>query len=203
MTTSTDPGTRAAYAVPKPRAAAGRPFIVLLLLAFAVGAWFLWRFWFAAEDPGSHQLIEQARTADIERTVTATGILQPRDYVDVGTQVSGQLRKIHVDIGAQVQAGELLAEIDPTVYRSRVDASRAQLANLKAQLAERHARLTLAEQQYARQRGLMLEDATTAEQLQTAEAELHITRAQIAALEAQVEQTESSLRGDEANLGYT
>lgn len=203
MTTILDPGMQT---VPGPsrKRLPGRLLILPLIGLLAVaGGGFAWHSLSNGENVESLYVVESVRTADIERTVTATGILQPRDYVDVGTQVSGQLKKIHVDIGTEVVAGDLLAEIDPTVYRSRVDASRAQLASLKAQLAEQHARLKLAEQQYARQQALVREDATTLEQVQMAEAELQIGRAQIAALGAQIEQTESTLRGDEANLGYT
>jgi macrolide-specific efflux system membrane fusion protein len=144
-----------------------------------------------------------AERGDIEDLVTASGTLQPRDYVDVGTQVSGQLMKLYVDVGAEVKQGALLAEIDPAVYRARVDADRAQLNNLQAQLLERQAQLTLAQQQAERQHNLAKEDATTDEALQTAEATLQSARAQVAALNAQIEQTESTLRGDEANLSYT
>jgi macrolide-specific efflux system membrane fusion protein len=139
---------------------------------------------------------------DIEDLVTATGTLQPREYVDVGAQVSGQLEKIHVQVGSEVKAGDLLAEIDPTVYLSKVDASRAQLRNQRAQLKEREAQLTLAQIQFKRQTALMAEDATSAENLQTAEAALKSAEASLEALRAQIEQTESSLRGDEANLRY-
>src|SRR5690606_39982637 len=111
-------------------------------------------------DPRTGYRSSTGKRGDIEGVVTATGTLQPRDYVDVGAQVSGQLRKIHVEVGDAVNAGDLLAEIDPTVYRARVDASRAQLKNLRAQLKDREAQLALAQIQLRRQRALMAEDAT-------------------------------------------
>ncbi|KHL75568.1 hemolysin secretion protein D, partial [Pseudomonas putida] len=49
--------------------------------------------------------------ADIESSVTALGTLQPRRYVDVGAQASGQIRKLHVEAGDQVHTGQLLVEI--------------------------------------------------------------------------------------------
>lgn len=55
--------------------------------------------------------------ADIENSVTALGTLQPRRYVDVGAQASGQIRKIHVEAGDQVQEGQLLVEIDPATQK--------------------------------------------------------------------------------------
>ena len=84
-----------------------------------------------------------AARGDIENLVTATGSLQPRDYVDVGAQVSGQLEKLHVDVGSEVKAGDLLAEIDATVFAAKVDATRAQLRNQEAQLLDKEAQLEL------------------------------------------------------------
>lgn len=146
-------------------------------------------------------------TAEVQRgtlsdLVTATGILQPSGYVDVGAQVSGQLKIIHVEVGDNVGTGDLLAEIDPTVYLAQVDASRAQLRNQQAQLKDRQAQLTLARIQHKRQQRLMAENATSREAVQTAEATLHSAEAQVDALKAQIAQTESSLRADEANLDY-
>ncbi len=173
---------------------------IALLVAIAATGWWLLR---GNGDPTAQFVTVPVVRGDVEDAVTALGTLQPRDYVDVGTQVSGQLRKIHVDVGAEVRQGDLLAEIDPTIYQSRVEADRAQLRNLRAQLAEREAQRRLAEQQFRRQAGLLKANATSQEAYQSAEAALKIAEAQIEALKAQIEQTESNLRGNEANLGYT
>lgn len=160
-------------------------------------------FWFVRSDEQDQKLTSAlVQRGDLEALVTATGILQPRDFVDVGAQVSGQLKILHVEVGSQVQAGELLAEIDPTLYLARVDATRAQLRNQRAQLMDRRAQLTLAEIHHQRQQNLFKEDATTRESVQNAEASLLSAKAQIEALSAQIEQTESSLRAEEANLDY-
>ena len=140
---------------------------------------------------------------DIEDTVTALGTLQPLKYVDVGAQVSGQLERIHVEIGDGVREGELLAEIDARIYEARVEANRATLVSLRAQLAEREAQRTLAERQYRRQEGLLGANATSREAFEGAEATLKVAEAQIAALNAQIAHAESTLKGDETNLSYT
>ena len=180
----------------------GRRALLILVPALLAGAWYAWPQVFAKRDPLTGYQFSTVQRGDIEDVVTATGTLQPRDYVDVGAQVSGQLRKIHVEVGDTVNAGDLLAEIDPTVYRARVDASRAQLKNLRAQLKDREAQLALAQIQLRRQRALMAEDATTKESLQTAEASAKSAEAQLEAVRAQIEQIESTLRGDEASLQY-
>lgn len=181
-----------------------RPWLSGLALAIllAAGGYGGWRYYQAPASQQHAQLTATVQRGDLENLVTATGALQPRDYVDVGAQVSGQLTTIHVEVGDQVREGDLLAEIDPTVLQAKVDSSRAQLRNLKAQLEEKQSQLTLAGLQYKRQKNLLAEQATSTDSFQTAEAELRSARAQIEALKAQIDQTESTLRGDEANLGY-
>ncbi|MBR0566716.1 efflux RND transporter periplasmic adaptor subunit [Azoarcus sp. L1K30] len=179
-----------------------RILILVGVLALATITWLSWTRLSGHDDPATERQFATVQRGDIEDVVTATGTLQPRQYVDVGAQVSGQLKKIHVVVGSQVKAGDLLAEIDPTVYLSRVDAARAQLRSLRAQLKDREAQLTLAQMQFRRQTALMEEDATTTENLQIAQASLASSAAQLDALRAQIEQNESTLRGDEANLRY-
>lgn len=178
-----------------------RRLVVLVLLACAgVAAWYAWR---GGDGTAPVYLTVAPERGAIEDTIMALGTLQPRDYVDVGTQVSGQLDVIHVRIGDHVEEGDLLAEIDPTIYESQVEASQAELLNLQAQAAEQRARLVLAQQQLAREQALMAENATSREALETAQAEADVQAAQVQAIAAQIKLSESHLRADEANLGYT
>lgn len=181
-----------------------RTALVVAVCAVLVGGgYYAWKTGFAADDPANNLLTATVTRGDIEDTITATGTLQPKDYVDVGTQVSGQLKKLRVEIGAIVEKGQLLAEIDPTVYQSKVDADRAQLLNQQAQITDRQAQLVLAQLQLVRQQNLTRDNATSKDALQIAEATQQSARAQLNAFKAQMQQTQSTLRGDEANLGYT
>lgn len=166
--------------------------LLLVLAAF--------KFW--PREAAPEYTYEAVKRGDIENLVTATGSLQPREYVDVGAQVSGQLKKILVDVGSTVKAGDLLAEIDTTVYAARVEASRAQLRNQQAQLLDRRAQLTLAQIQFKRQQQMFKEEATSLEELQMSEASAQSAEAQLKAIEAQIAQTQSSLKVEEANLAY-
>jgi len=189
---------------PRPRRRGGRGLLALALVAIlGAGGYAGWRWYAPAEDPAVRLIAAPVQKGDVEDAVTALGQLQPRDYVDVGAQVSGQLKRIHVAVGASVQQGDLLAEIDAQVLSSRVEASRAQLQGLRAQVTDKQAQLVLAERQYERQRQLMRQNATSEDALQSAEAAVLSGRAQIEALRAQIRQTESTLKGDEATLGYT
>src|SRR5688572_7700413 len=85
------------------------------VLTLGAGGYYGWQAWSGSSQSAVRYATASVQRGDLEDTVTATGILQPRDYVDVGTQVSGQLKKVHFEIGSTVKAGQLLAEIDPTV----------------------------------------------------------------------------------------
>jgi macrolide-specific efflux system membrane fusion protein len=142
-------------------------------------------------------------TGDIEKSVTALGALQPKDYVDVGAQVSGQLKKVHVDIGDRVKQGDLLAEIDPTVLETRTRTDRANLGNLRAQFNEQEANLVLARQQLQRNQNLFKAKIVSQDTLQTSEAQLAAGEAKADSLKAQIDGAQATLDGDVANLGYT
>lgn len=144
-----------------------------------------------------------ASKGNLENLVTATGSLQPRDYVDVGAQVSGQLKSLHVDVGDSVKKGDLLAEIDVTLFMPKVDVIRAQLKYQKASLLDKEAQYELARIQYQRQKKMYARKATSLENLQNAKITLKSTKAHVAMLEAQIEETNSSLRAEEANLEFT
>lgn len=147
--------------------------------------------------------VAPVRRGDIDATVTAIATLQPRRYVDVGAQVSGQIVRLQVQPGSRIEKGALLVEIDPSVQQATVDAGRAALAGLRAELAEQQAHSHLAQQQHARQQALAQADATRSEDVQTAEANRAIAHARIQRLNAQIDQTQATLKADEARLGYT
>ena len=171
--------------------------VVIIVVALGV-----WKLFLSNHDDADSYLTATVERGEIQSLVTATGVLQPREYVDVGAQVSGQLKKLTVVVGQQVTAGDLLAEIDATVFRAKVDGIRAQLQNQQAQLGDRQAQLALAKIRVDRQQNLFKDDATTKEAVQVAEAGFQSAGAQLKALQAQIQQTQSSLRAEEANLAY-
>lgn len=166
----------------------------------AGGAW-----WYAGGDATAEAGLETAtvEVGDLETTVTALGKVEPLEYVDVGAQISGQVDTLHVALGDRVAEGDLLAEIDPTVYEAQVAADRATLKGLEAQLVEQKARLRLANQNLARNQALLKARATSREELDSSAAEADAAAARLGVLEAEIEKARSTLEADEANLGYT
>jgi macrolide-specific efflux system membrane fusion protein len=140
---------------------------------------------------------------DIEKTVTSLGKLKPKDYVDVGTQVSGQLKKVAVEIGDAVKKGDLIAEVDATVYETRIRTNKANLENLRAQLVQQQAEADLARQKLARNQDLLKERAISRQTVEENQASLKVANARVQATKAQIKAAQATLDGDVANLGYT
>ncbi|WP_169577527.1 efflux RND transporter periplasmic adaptor subunit [Sinimarinibacterium sp. CAU 1509] len=174
---------------------------VLAIVVIAIVAGWVWNGLRPA--PESQQNTVTVERGDIEKTVTAVGALQPKEYVDVGTQVSGQLQKVHVDIGDRVTKGDLIAEIDPTRYESTVRNDRASLQSLRAQLLQKQAERELAQQQLERNQRMLAERAVSQDTVDQSRATAKVAKAAVAALQAQIAAAEATLEGNLANLGYT
>jgi len=173
---------------------------VLVAVLLIAGAY--WTF-SGDSGPTTRPLLATVEVGDIENAVTAAGFLQPSTFVDVGAQVSGQLEVLHIEVGDVVAEGDLLAEIDATVQFNRVEASRASLRALEAQLSAREASLKLATANAARQTRLMDDDATTEADFDNAMNSLASARSGLTQLQSQIVQSKASLASDEAQLGYT
>jgi macrolide-specific efflux system membrane fusion protein len=176
------------------------PWAVLALLIVAgISAWLGTR-----REAGAERYITAAvERGHVEDAVSALGALQPFQYVDVGTQVTGQLKKLLVDVGASVKQGELIAEIDPTLFVARVEEAKANIKLLQAQLSERMAQQRLAGEIHARNRQLIADNAVSEEALQQSRAAEEQATAQVEAVRAQIQEAQSRLEADEANLRYT
>ena len=172
--------------------------VLSIILTISVGV-----FWWWGSRPLTVYQTQRLTTGDIEAVVAAIGTIKPRDSVDVGVQVSGQITHLYVKPGDTVDKGQLLAEVDARVLEAAVEAGRAELAMLKAQLEEHQAEKTLSEQKRRRQLWLFKNDSTPKEDLQTAEATLAIAQARVKQLQAHIQQTRSLLKADETRLSYS
>ncbi|MDD3652213.1 efflux RND transporter periplasmic adaptor subunit [Immundisolibacter sp.] len=175
---------------------------VLLALTGLAGAALIWHRDAPAALPPD-VAFETVQRREVTETVTAQGKLEPKAYVDVGAQVSGQLSRLHVEIGDVVQKGQLIAEIDPRIYASRVESDQARIASLTAQLAQQQAQRQNLAQVHRRNLGLIGERAVSQEQLEQSESDLRVAEAAVRSLEAQIDEARSTLDGDRTNLGYT
>lgn len=173
--------------------------LTLIVVLIAAVVWWTSR---SSADSAVPPATAVAAIGTIENSVSALGKIGPKTYVDVGAQLSGQLEKLHVEVGDRVEQDTLLAEIDPRIYESQVEGNRARVDSLKAQLAERQATLELARATHARNESVAARGLIAREVLDTSAAQLKQAQAQIVSLRAQLKEAQSTLDGNTANLSY-
>ncbi len=113
----------------KSKSYGGLIFLVLLVAGGAAGSWYYFNG--KSEKPPEFQSVKVAR-GDIIQSVTATGDLQPVVTVDIGAQVSGQIKEVLVDFNSRVKAGDVLAKIDPANAVQKLKQTEADLASARA-----------------------------------------------------------------------
>ena len=113
----------------KSKSYTGLVLVLLLLAAGGGGAWYF--LGTKTEKKTEFQTVKVAR-GDIVQSVTATGDLQPVVTVDVGAQVSGQIKEVMVDYNSKVKAGDVLAKIDESTFIQRLRQAEADLESTKA-----------------------------------------------------------------------
>ncbi|MGJ2184227.1 biotin/lipoyl-binding protein, partial [Salmonella enterica subsp. enterica serovar Paratyphi A] len=125
-----------------------------LLIVLAVAAFF----WLSPPKKSDY-LTATVQRSDLENAVLATGVLQAFKQVEVGAQVSGQLKSLKVVLGQTVKKGDWLAEIDPVISQNTLAQEQAKLENLQAQKLAKEVRVKQAELTWARQREMLAQDA--------------------------------------------
>ena len=178
-------------------------WVIAIIGVAAIGltAWFT-RAGLANSSTPAYETIAASR-GDLEVTISAAGTLTPKETVEVGAQVSGQLQELFVEAGDEVEKGQLLAQIDATIAENTVEAQRAQLDALQASRRQQLASLKLARADAERAAMLWEADAIAKADYEAAQAELEIAEGQLESINAQIAQQTSSLKADEANLEYT
>ncbi len=161
---------------------------VIIAAVVAVVGWGVYHFFFSEKPSLITLQKEAARKGDVTTEVTATGSVQPVDEVEVGTQVSGIIRKIYVDFNSQVKKGQLLAELDKVNLQEAV-------VNAQANYSSALNELNYYQQNYNRQKQLY--DAQVISRQDYEQASYQYTNAK-----ATVTQRLTALNQAKTNLGY-
>lgn len=146
-----------------------RGFLALLVLAVvAVAAWALF-----LRPPSQAYKFKTAPVArrDITALVSATGTLDSIIKVLIGSQVSGRLQKLYVDFNDRVKKGQVLAQIEPSTFRARVDEANAQIAKARANVADTQRTLKRSQELFNERIGTQADLDTARTKLQLAEAD--------------------------------
>jgi macrolide-specific efflux system membrane fusion protein len=134
---------------------------------------------------------------DIQQTVDAAGKLQLHRWADTYAQIGGQVKKVLVAIGDTVNADQVLFEITPIQQPAKVESNRAQMARLKADLADQRGQFEFAQLQFKRQTQLKAQNATREEAFELARMNVSSASARVDAITAQIHELEATLKIDE------
>ncbi|AOY01736.1 macrolide transporter subunit MacA [Jeongeupia sp. USM3] len=179
-----------------------RPLRWLIAIALLIPiVWLIGHFLFPAAKP--NYLTAPVARMDLEESVLASGTLKPVKQVSIGAQVNGQLKSLKVKLGDRVSKGQLLAEIDPVLQQNELKKAEAGLARAEADRRAKAAQLVQFELALKRQKTMLASDASSRADLETAQAQVDSTRAELVALAAQIRQATVDVDTAKANLGYT
>lgn len=157
---------------------------------------------------------QRYRTTEIQRgdllvAVSATGIVEPEEVIDVGAQVAGQILSFgkdsagnSIDYGSQVEEGTILAQIDDSLYTADVVSAEAQVKRANADLAQLQAKLLQAEQDWKRAQKLGASNAISQSSFDSFKAAYDVALATVNVGHAAVTQAEAQLSKARRNLGY-
>ena len=177
--------------------------ILIILLILGVGGYFIYDNFFKVKDEKVEFITKKAKKGSFSKKVDATGEIFATELIDVGAQVSGQIKKLYVKLGDQVKKGDMIASIDSSTQQNSIDNKEAQLAIYKAQLESAKVALNIAKTQFDRENALFAKNATSKQEFESAKNTYSANSAKIKELEAQIKQTNIELSTAKINLGYT
>ncbi len=171
----------------------------ILLAVFFVSGFAVW----FKKNPMSDYVTVRAKKRTIIEAVEASGTVNPVNTVDIGSQVSGMIKEIYVDYNSKVTKGQLLAQIDPSLFQAQVEKARGDLVAARSNKAKIEAMLVYDKKNYERYKKLYTKNYVAKSDLDLAEATYKSDLAQIAAAEGTIAQAEATLQNNLTNLRYT
>jgi len=200
-----EPNDKLTEAPRRPRRAwrwAKRVLVLLVLAGAGIAAWLYYDGWYQ-EDSGPTYSLASVERGDVVTLVTASGTLNPIVQVEVGSQVSGRIKELLVDYNDTVTRGQLVATIDPAIFESAVHQAEARLAAAQADLARAEAQAAGAKAKFQRLYGLRETGAVAPLDIDVARADRRAADASVLSAQAAVTLAEAALDEAGQNLAYT
>jgi HlyD family secretion protein len=175
--------------------------LTLVAVVLAGGGLFYYRAQNAAKVPTP--VTAEVTRGNVIAKVDATGTLAPVTTVQVGSQVSGTVKALFVDYNAHVRKGQVIAELDPSLFQTQVDQARATL--IKSQSDVDRAKVEVDDSSNKARRAQELSDQKliSRNDLETAQSTAMQAEAALKSVEAQVTQARASLNQAQVNLQHT
>lgn len=176
-------------------------YIVIIIATLVV--LYLGKLIFFPSEQAVNYITSPVTKGNVEKTVLADGSISAFKQVSVGAQVSGQIKKLYVELGDEVKQGDMIAEIDDLKQSNDLKQSEAKLNSLEAQRTSKQAKLVNYQLTYERQLKLVKKGVGVQSDLDSAKADLDAIKADIAALDADIVSAQVAVDTAKVNLGYT
>ncbi|MGD2294303.1 MAG: efflux RND transporter periplasmic adaptor subunit [Candidatus Aminicenantes bacterium] len=147
--------------------------------------------------------VEKVEKQDLTSKISASGEVKPKKSVNISAHIPGRIVKIGVVEGQRVNRDDFLLKLESTQYEANAERDRARIQSLKADLIRSEALLKRDEKFFERQKKLYDEKLISSEQLESAQAQYDISKAQHDAILFQIKQAEASLASTLDNLEKT
>lgn len=170
--------------------------------AIAAGAYFAYTHFAGAKSDAVTYQAAKVQRGRVVSQVTATGTLQPRVTVQVGSQVSGRILEMHADFNSQVKKGQLLAKLDPQLLDASVTRAKASLSAAQAGLSRASAQKKDAYLKYTRAKALAAKSLVAKADVDSAWAAYESAKASVSTAWADLQQTKAALDQAKTNQAY-
>ncbi len=176
-----------------------RLLVAIVILAIIILVWA-----YSSSRPKPNPLVTAVvRQGDIENVIAATGKMDAIERVNVGAQVSGQVKKLYIKAGDNVSKGELIAEIDDQPQRSDLRNAQAALSVAQADLETREATLVRQDAQFKRLQQMIKANLVSRQDYDEAAEAWSTARAELTAQKARVIQAQIEVDKKQLDLSYT
>src|SRR5882724_2617829 len=163
--------------------------LIGIFIAIGIAVTGIWFFAFRKKENPLVLETEKPRYGYIAKSVTATGTLQPVDTVSVGTQVSGTIKSIYADFNSKVKKGQLIAQLDKSLFQTQVDQYNGNLASAETQLNDQ-------QDYYKREKMMFDSNVISRQEFETATFQYNTAKANVMSVRAQLQTAQK-------NLSYT
>ncbi|WP_058911954.1 efflux RND transporter periplasmic adaptor subunit [Entomohabitans teleogrylli] len=177
-----------------------RIFLALAILVFSIIAvsLYLW-----LQPSPREWLTVPVRRGEIQSIISVIGKIEAVERVNIGAQVSGQLKSLKVKIGDHVKKGQLIAEIDSLPQRNELRNAEAALQVARAELQRREAALKRQQSAFRRQQRMLREDASSQQNYEEVSEALAGAKADLTAQQARIVQAQIEVDKKRLDLSYT
>lgn len=180
-----------------------KKLIIIAIIIVIAAAALSYAVLFNRRDNEMSYVMKPVEVGDIQRIVVATGALNPVTTVEVGSQVSGRIAKLYADFNSRVKEGELVAQLDQSLFLTRVKQSEANYKSSAAALEKAKVNLDNAQKALDRTTDLFAKGIASPQENDKAEETFYASQAEVKAAEARLEQALAQLDSNKVDFQHT